>query len=120
MISNEILRTHYRVNDKELLSSSELNDYNEKGDAANITPLVFAETGNKFYGTYEQCFDEVLKGQFATKQPDDPYWIWPKQFEEEGNLEFLIEMEAKYESCAGVCETPLFYVSKPLSEGMPT
>jgi hypothetical protein len=101
------------------MSSAELKDYNSKGDYAAITPLIFAESGNKFYDTYLECFNKKMKPEFGSKGASDPVWRWPKNFEIEGSLDYFTTLETKFEGCASVCVTPLFFLSKPLSEGQP-
>lgn len=42
-----------------------------------------------------------------------------KEFYESGGFLFLMGLESEHEGCASVCETPLFYLLKDISEGMP-
>lgn len=42
-----------------------------------------------------------------------------QQFFVNGGFEFLKSFETQYK-CAGLCYTPLFYLSKPLTDGPPT
>jgi len=41
------------------------------------------------------------------------------EFFDQGGKEFLEQFETSLD-CASVCETPLFYVSRPVSDGPPT
>ena len=40
-------------------------------------------------------------------------------FYEEGGFEFLKWIEGIHHQCASICEPPLFYLTKDISEGMP-
>ena len=40
-------------------------------------------------------------------------------FKKNGGYDFLVSMELKYENCAGLCQTPLFYLTKSIDKGMP-
>lgn len=117
-ISNFKLRESNRVNDASMLSSTEELEYKEKGDAAYITPLVFAAPGSKYFKTFSECHEQAMKPLFPKyKDQNNALWKWPIIFYEEGRVEYLKWMEAEYKDCAGVCKTPLFSISKTIENG---
>ena len=41
------------------------------------------------------------------------------KFYDEGGFEFMIWIEGIHHQCASICQPPLFYITKEISEGMP-
>lgn len=67
------------------------------------------------YTTYEQCFNAIS----AAKGSASGATTGAKDFFVNGGFQFLKSFEKQYD-CAGLCYTPLFYLTKPLSVGPPT
>ena len=65
---------------------------------------------------YIDCYNKVLKNKIdgKTKKSSIIY-----EFFKEGALNFLTEVEKDFD-CAGMCEIPLFYVTRDISDGPPT
>jgi hypothetical protein len=67
------------------------------------------------YTTYEQCFNAISAAQGSAAGAT----TGAKDFFLNGGFQFLKSFEKQYD-CAGLCYTPLFYLTKPLSVGPPT
>lgn len=66
---------------------------------------------------YRQCLLEymILKGTYQTLNIKDT----ANRFFEGGGFDFLVYMEQRYENCASICETPLFYLTRDMDQGIP-
>lgn len=83
--------------------------------------MSFAAAGaaSKF-NTYAECWDGKIKTMPATsKMMKNKYFKQAKDYLDKGGWAFLTDLE-KNLNCAGLCATPLFYMTKPLSAGPPT
>ena len=89
--------------------------------------------GKDGFKTWIECYDKTIsKATGASNCPQNPteddYASGCeidatssefKEFVKKGGVKFLQDFEKKFK-CAGLCKTPLFYLSKPLSDGKPT
>lgn len=114
------LRAAGRVSSQIFFTPEEASDFEANGEFADVVPLVFElkRFGFKTFSNYQTCYDEVLRPKFRLLK-EDGIWKWPIRFEINGELQFAIENEERYE-CAGACETPLFHVVRNISLGPPT
>jgi hypothetical protein len=64
--------------------------------------------------SYQKCYDTLKAG--STGQATDNS---TQEFFQKGGFQFLESFEKQY-TCAGLCYTPLFYLTRPLSAGPPT
>lgn len=87
---------------------------NTDGVTAYYTPPVVS--------TYRECYDNMINNDdFSTAQSDDGISSdedW-ENFTDEDGWSFLEELEREY-NCAGICYTPLWYMTKNIKEGPPT
>lgn len=75
--------------------------------ADGYTPFVWAASDDAdVHSTYLKCLESGATDASGTPVDMSPFKL----------VGFF---EGKYD-CAGICTTPLFYVSKPLSAGIPT
>lgn len=83
---------------------------------AGMNPMVFGtEDGGKEYETFESCFDEKIKGQ---NHNGDPPVLRHAVEDFKKQCGVLRYYEEEYE-CSGMCDTPLFYSTKPMMDGLP-
>lgn len=109
-----------------LMTSDEVANLTTYGSFnALITPLIFDDPGIK---SFAQCYEEKLKPLFDDQRelPEDErdreyavtmYYL--DFFFESGAFDYFSAMEDNYEACASICRTPLFYLTKDVSEGTP-
>jgi hypothetical protein len=77
--------------------------------------LVWTKTA---YKSYQDCFEKVLKPKnIKIKSSESQAKI--DDFFNKGGYDFLKRIENDFD-CAGLCEVPLFYISKDISKGRPT
>ncbi len=83
---------------------------------SGMNPMVFGtEDGSKEYETFEACFDDKIK--HANHNGDPPLLrAAVDDFKRKANT--LRYYEEEYE-CSGMCDTPLFYSTKPIMDGLP-
>jgi hypothetical protein len=109
--------------------------YDEKYNT--YTAAEFAEGGRqktsmktlaKGYKNWMECYDKVIskanKTSSCTETKDIeqgcevPQNEEYKQFIKNGGVQFLADFEKKFK-CAGFCKTPLFYMTRNITEGKP-
>lgn len=60
------------------------------------------------------CYEKTLQNRWESDSNSDA-----AQFIDQGGYEFVKNFEEQFD-CGGVCEVPLFYMSRPISDGPPT
>ena len=105
-----------RVASVERLNSTARREYDSLQDDATVTPLVFT-SGSPSYSSYRDCYNQVLSK--AATGTSGRKWSQVREFFRSGGFDFLSDAESKYD-CASICEVPLFYVTRDISEGLPT
>lgn len=75
-----------------------------------------------FMSSFEECFNSKIDGKFEQlperfkdEQSREAY----KDFSQKESIATLKLFENKY-SCSGFCDVPLFYFSKPVTDGPPS
>lgn len=88
--------------------------WKDKKDGMN--PMIFGDdNGGKEYEVFETCFDEKIKS--ANHNGDSPMLKGAiDNFKRTAMT--LKYYEEEYE-CSGMCDTPLFYSTKPIMDGLP-
>ena len=66
--------------------------------------------------TFEQCYEEVLKPNQKYKSS---FSVEATRFFENGGYEVLKRLESEFSGCAGICQPPLFYLTKDIAQGIP-
>lgn len=93
--------------------------------AASTNSKVWAATGRAsnsldFTGSVTSyapsCYDALVKSYSSGSDPKKNDAL---EFLSKGGFTFIQSFEKQFK-CAGVCFTPLFYLSRPLSDGIPT
>jgi hypothetical protein len=100
-----------------------LNLYNRNADELTYTdentttyPFSWEDDPEKAVHSFKQCYEEkLLPGRKYTSEYD----TMVKEFYGSGGFLFLMGLESEHEGCASVCETPLFFLLRDISEGMP-
>jgi len=84
-----------------------------------VIPMTFQATGTT-YTTYKTCYNKVVS-KLATNSKAMKNANFKKASKEftKGGWKFLSDLE-KTANCAGLCETPLFFLTKDISSGPPT
>lgn len=78
------------------------------------------KTGTGVYKTYKECYNKVVSKLTDSDKSSKNNKYMKKGMKEfkKGGWDFLADLE-KSTKCAGVCVTPLFYLTRPLAEGPP-
>jgi hypothetical protein len=101
--------------DKSLWESQE-EEIRARGafDRAGRNMDSFEWSGNRaeYVESWEECYDKSLRLRFDYNSKEE-------KFLREGGYKFIAAYESEYD-CGGVCETPLFYMSRKISDGPPT
>ena len=83
------------------------------------TEFDFSGQGERVYDTFADCYQDILDGNTPRVQPE------VEEFEDkwkDESLSMAITFADYFEDlyqCSGICESPLFFYSLPLSEGKP-
>jgi len=94
--------------------------YQTNDDYYGIIPFTWGLPANSnseqppTYATYKQCYDDVLKEKFTSSNTKQSI----RNFFEKGGFTFLSGLEESYD-CASICNVPLFYITRDISEGRP-
>jgi hypothetical protein len=85
------------------------------------TYVMSFKTGTGVYKSYKECYNKVIKNlkESNNKVKNNRYMKQAMKQFNKGGWAFLSDLE-KSAKCAGVCATPLFYLTRPLKEGPPT
>jgi len=111
-IDVQTLKKYSRVIDDASLSATEAADYKKQGFNAPIVPFVWKSSGG--FTKYQDCYEKELKPN-QSKYPSLSSFLTDSK-----NYDFLVGLETTIPNCSGVCDLPLFYVTKSISEGPPT
>lgn len=93
-----------------------------------IIPLKFGAPASKtdavLVKTFQQCYDTYLNAKLDKESSNsgnkfDKYRDQANLFFKKGGFDMLKSFESNYD-CAGVCEKPLFYLTKEVREGWVT
>jgi len=95
------------------MTVEEIQEYEELGIYAPIVPFKW-QTGG--YSTWNECYDHVSKTQQSPVTPKTQELL--KNFFAKGGYNFLKQIEEDF-NCAGICDVPLFFMTKNISEGSP-
>jgi len=107
--------------------ASETTAYTQATDKLQydgVIPMYFSSdsSSSKFVKNYKECYDKQLKGELESKESDSSYdeiVMKAKMFFEDGGYEMLKSLETEYD-CAGICYQPMFYITKDVTEGLPS
>lgn len=88
----------------------------DKGDFRITKPFIWTKDKEKAVKSFKDCYETVLKPKnlYISKEKE-----MVKKFYEEGGYDFLIWIETIHHNCASICDAPLFYITRDISEGMP-
>jgi hypothetical protein len=114
-LPQKTLRKYNRVGKVSDLKQYEKQDWNKNGDNADVLPLVF-KNGDETFTSFYQCYMDVKKSKMEKYPEKRPKNV--KDFFDKGGYGFMQEMEEKYD-CASVCNVPLFYIARDISENKP-
>ena len=100
-----------------------LNAYMRNADDLTVTedgittyPFNWEDDPNKAVHSFKQCYEQkLLPGKKYTSEYD----TMVEEFYGSGGFLFLMGLESEHEGCASVCEPPLFFLLRDISEGMP-
>lgn len=67
--------------------------------------------------SFKECHDRVLKPKAKYTGKDQVVF---DRFYKDGGYDFLINLELTYDNCGSICDPPLFYITRDISEGLPT
>ena len=88
-------------------------------DPKQLSTMVFGG-GSKQYHTFEDCYREVILGNEKTVFKDHPNQLEAyNDFTSANTISLLRYYENEYD-CSGICDLPLFYLTKSMEEGPPT
>ena len=108
-----------------------VDDLNENGFEADVAPMFFMDTnpdGSSVFTVrnYKECYERNLKDIFEgdeLRNSVDATMVETMKYVDDffgnGGYEFLSVLEVKY-NCASMCQVPLFWLTKDVSEGPPT
>lgn len=100
------------------MTSKENQDYQAQSVEAPIVPFTWKQ--NDAYTSWGDCYNKALKAKNeqtdASKKTTSQKQV--DSFFQRGGFNFLKQIENDYD-CAGVCDVPLFYVTKDISAGPP-
>lgn len=82
---------------------------------------MFFKANGTTFTKYKDCYNNVLKNmnQNNNKIKNNAGFKKAQKEFNKGGWKFLAELEKKG-NCAGICETPLFFLTRDLSAGPPT
>ena len=86
----------------------------ENGGGSNddVLKIDFQPAGDGVFGTYNECYESYIKeGEANFPDSGDEEW---KEFVQNGGFDFLESIEEEFD-CAGICYSPLFYMTKDIS-----
>jgi hypothetical protein len=87
-----------------------------KEKSKEFKPMVFgSEDGGKEYETFEACFNEKIA---KANHNGDSAILKAAIDDFKRKVNTLKYYEEEYE-CSGMCDTPLFYSTKPIMDGLP-
>lgn len=84
---------------------------------ADVVPFEWEANGFTDWAT---CYKDKLKDKL-TEDADDKKKKMAQdilKFMEKGGIDFIKQLETDYQ-CASICDVPLFYITKNISEGQP-
>jgi hypothetical protein len=88
------------------------------GDYRITKPFVWTTSKENSVKNFKECYETVLKPQnvYITKEQE-----MVTKFYDEGGFDFMVWIEGEHHegACASICDPPLFYLTKDISEGMP-
>lgn len=92
----------------------------DRSNSSAVIPMTFQTAAPKF-SNYKDCYNKVLKtmNQNNNKIKNSAGFKRAQNEFKKGGWKFLADLE-KEGNCAGICETPLFFMTKDLSAGAPT
>ena len=100
--------------DEATLSKTYKRTWKEK--SKEFKPMIFGDdNGGKEYETFESCYDEKIKNG---NHNGDPPVLKAAIDDFKRKAATLRYYEEEYE-CSGMCDTPLFYSTKPIMDGLP-
>ena len=126
-IPEEELRSYGRIANVGQYTPAETEEIMRKGPY-DASVIVFNYAATDFKRTYGECYEKGLKPKFEAENAKgegekDPQLAATMEkvqmFFDKGGYELLADLEDKY-TCASICSTPLFYLTKDIKEGPPT
>ena len=89
----------------------------EVDEHGNFTyPFIWTDDPDEAFTTFRDCYNNVIKPKDKYISSLDEY---KKSFYDDGGYLLLKILESQHESCASICEPPLFYLTRDVSLGMP-
>ena len=67
--------------------------------------------------SYRECFEDKLKPK--NKYNTTQYQSFYDDFFGNGGYTFLVKLEEMFDECSSICKPSLFYLTRPISKGMP-
>lgn len=118
-------RTYGRVFDKKDLTTTEESNFKSLSIYADVVPFTWKKNaaGGKATNNWMDCYTNVLSKDLETNEKStnskrQKQAKKVKAFIKKGANKFIEQYEKDF-SCASICKVPLFYISKPVSEGPP-
>ena len=100
--------------DEATLSKTYKRTWKEK--SKEFKPMVFgAEDGGKEFETFEKCYDEKIKT--ANHNGDSP--VLKAAIDDFKRKAATLRYYEEEYDCSGMCDTPLFYSTRPIMDGLP-
>ena len=84
-----------------------------------VTEEEVKDDGSKTFSTFEQCYmDKVVNADKSKQSHEQTYKDARDQYGSKDTIDNLRAYEKEYD-CSGICDVPLFYLTRNLSDGPP-